>query len=88
MPIVIVPPPFQGPTRGVGRVEVEGDTVRAVLERMEAGYPGFAELVWSGDDISRFVKLFRNGEPVEAAALDGSVDADDELEVVAAIAGG
>ena len=45
MPRVIVPPPYQGPTQGVGRLDVEGETVRVCLEAVEARHPGFFDLV-------------------------------------------
>ena len=32
MPRVMIPPPFQGPTRGQGEVKVEGGTIRECLE--------------------------------------------------------
>ncbi len=89
MPVVIVPPPLQGPTAGVGRVEVAAETVRGTLERMEGDYPGFGELVLEANgELSSFVKIFRNGEQVDPGSLDQEVAAADELEVVTAIAGG
>ena len=89
MPIVIVPPPYQGPTRGISKVEVPATTIRGAVEAMDLQYPGFAPLLFTSEgDLHRFVKIFCNGEPVEGDSLDASVAADDEIEVVAAIAGG
>jgi sulfur carrier protein ThiS len=89
MPTLIVPPPYQGPTRGQGRVEVEAGSVRAVLEEMERRFPGFrAQVVAPGGALHRFVKLFVNGELLERSDLERKLEAGDELEVVAAIAGG
>jgi hypothetical protein len=72
----------------VGRVEVRGSTVRAVLESLEAEYPGFGALVWSRGELSKFVKIFHDGQQVDGESLDGELAPDAELEVVAAIAGG
>jgi molybdopterin converting factor small subunit len=89
MPRVIVPPPYQGPTQGVGRLDVEGETVRACLEAVEARHPGFFDLVAGADGVPhRFVRLFQNGDKLGDDALEAKLATDDELEIIAAIAGG
>jgi molybdopterin converting factor small subunit len=89
MPRVIVPPPYQGPTGGRGEVVVEAATVRACVEAVDARFPGFREQIFDGGGgIHRFVKLFRNGDPVDARQVDQRIDPGDTIEVVAAIAGG
>ncbi len=89
MPQVKIPPPYQGPTGGRDRVEVAGatvgDCVGAVCER----FPGLRELVFTSDGaIHKFVTLFVNGDEIERAALDTPVTGEDEVEILAAIAGG
>jgi len=89
MPKVIIPPPYRGPTQGTAELDVEGKTVLACLEAVEQKFPGFLSQVLSEDGaIHRFVKLFRNGEQLEGDGLRLSLDAGDELEILAAIAGG
>jgi sulfur carrier protein ThiS len=89
MPKVIIPPPYQGPTGGVGDVLVEGATVRECLEAVETKFPGFGAQLFDGDGgLHRFVKVFRNGELVARDALEGAVEPGDQVEVLAAIAGG
>ena len=90
MPIVKIPPPYQGPTAGEGTVEVEGETVRECLEAVESRFPGFAAQVVDGDGrVHRFVNLFVNGDELDRAkALDAPVQETDEVEILAAIAGG
>ena len=89
MPQIIIPPPYQGPTQGVGRVEVEGRTLRVCLEAVEERHPGFlAQVIDPAGKVHRFVKLFRNGELLAGEDLESELDAGDELEIVAAIAGG
>lgn len=89
MPVVVIPPPYQGPTRAVGRVEVEPGDVRAILDEMERRFPGFRpQVVSPAGSLHRFVKLFVNGELLERGDLERKLEADDELEIVAAIAGG
>lgn len=89
MPSVIIPPPFQGPTRGQGEVKVEGGTVRECLEAVESEYAGFmAQIVRDDGAVQRFVKLFVNGEQVSDGNLETALDRDDRVEILAAIAGG
>jgi molybdopterin synthase sulfur carrier subunit len=90
MPIVRVPPPYRGPTRGEAEIEVAGATVRECLEAVEARYPGFrAQVLDDAGQLHRFVRLFVNGAALDARrALDTRVAAGDAVEVLAAIAGG
>jgi molybdopterin converting factor small subunit len=86
MPTVKIPPPYRGPTGGLEAIEVAGATVRQCIEAVDAAHPGFAGQVFDGGgEPHRFVKLFVNGEQ---APPDASVGAGDEVEVLAAIAGG
>lgn len=89
MPQVRIPPPYQGPTHGADRVEVAGGTVRECIQAVGARFPGFAEQVFDArGDVHRFVKLFVNGDEIDRAAADTPVRAGDEVEILAAIAGG
>ena len=89
MPTVLVPTAYRGPTRGEAEIDVEGATVRACVEAVEAQYPGFLEQVLDENGVAhRFVKLFINGDQIENDAVDTPVAADDRVEVLAAIAGG
>jgi molybdopterin converting factor small subunit len=89
MPHVKVPPPYQGPTQGKARIEVEGDTVGACLAAVSERYVGFGELIQdAGGVVHKFVTLFVNGEEIDRAALDTPVAEGDEVESPAASAGG
>jgi len=89
MPTVSIPPPYQGPTQGVARVEVDGATVEACLRGVGDLYPGLIEMLIDGSGaVHRFVKLFVNGEEIDRAALDTPVAPGDEVEILAAVAGG
>ena len=89
MPTVLVPTAYRGPTRGQAEVVVEGATVRACLEAVEAQFPHFIEQVLDpAGHAHRFVKLFVNEEQIANDAVDTPVDAEDRVEVLAAIAGG
>jgi molybdopterin converting factor small subunit len=89
MPRVKIPAPYRGPTQGIEVIEVVGESVRACIEAVEAEYPGLAELVFdSSGGVQSFVSLFVNGEELGRSEADTSVGADDEVEILAAIAGG
>jgi len=89
MPTVIVPTAYRGPTFGVAEVEVDGRTIRACIEAVEAKYPGFGELVLdAAGNVHRFVKLFLDGDPLSNSEVDREVDPTARIEVLAAIAGG
>jgi len=89
MPRVDIPAPYRGPTGGEAVIDVDGQTVGACLREVVDRYPGLGELVFDADGaVLRFVKLFVNGEQIERTALDMAVAGDDEVLILAAIAGG
>ena len=90
MPKVLIPPPYRGPTQGTGEVDVDGATALDCLEAVERKYPGFlAQGLDEDGNVHRYVKLFRNGDLLDReASLAQALDPGDELEVLAAIAGG
>ncbi len=89
MPRVEVPPRYRGPTNGVGVVEVEGPTVRACIEAVDAQYPGFGALIFEKDgSMRRFVSVFVNGELLDRNAADKPVAESDRIQILAAAAGG
>jgi hypothetical protein len=89
MPTVIVAPPLQGPTAGVSRVDIGAANVRQAMAAVDARFPGFADQIFASDGVlHRYVQIFHNGKPVAPDGLGAAVDESDEIEVVAAIAGG
>ena len=89
VPTVSIPPPYRGPTRGEAEVKVEGATVLGCIEAVEARYPGFrSQVLDDSGRLHRFVRLFLNGKPLDVDPLDTPVADDDEVALLAAIAGG
>ena len=87
--LVRIPAPYRGPTQGEAQLSVDADTVRGCLEAVEHKFPGFLPQVLDEQGaVHRFVKLFLNGDLLDPKRLDRKVAAGDELEIVAAIAGG
>jgi molybdopterin synthase sulfur carrier subunit len=89
MPLVRIPPPYRGPTLGAAEIEAEGSSVGVVLDWVERKYPGFLAQVLDEDgNVHRFVKLFKNGEQLVRDPLRTALAPTDQLEIIAAIAGG
>ena len=89
MPVISVPPPFRGPTRGEESVAVAGATVRECLDALEADCPGFLALITkSNGDLFPGIKFFIGEDPVPDNDLTTPIANDAHLSVVAAIGGG
>ena len=89
MPIVVVPPPYRGPTGGAGEIRVDAESVRECIDAVEARHPGFrAQILDDRGAVHRFVSLFVNGDEIARERLDARLAGDDRLEIIAAIAGG
>ena len=89
MPIVKIPAPYRGPTGGADRLEVEGATVQECIQAVADRFPGFGEQVWDAQcNVHRFVKLYVNGDEIDRQSIDTAVTPSDEVEVLAAVAGG
>ena len=89
MPVVVVPPPYRGPTAGEGEIRVDAATVRECIEAVDARFPGFRDQVFDGRGaVHRFVSLFVNGDEIARERLDARLASEDRLEILAAIAGG
>jgi hypothetical protein len=89
VPTVIVPPPYQGPTGGRARIDVRAHSVRECIEAVERAHPGFQDQVFDAQGrVHRFVSLFVNGEEIAREAVETRVADRDQVEILAAIAGG
>jgi len=89
---VIIPVVFQGPSRGVSSAHVPGATIASCFDLIEEQFPGLRELVVdrASGSIHKFVKVTLNGELLDRdpATLAQPVSDADEIEIIAAIAGG
>jgi molybdopterin converting factor small subunit len=92
MAAVLIPVIFRGPTQGESRVSVPELTIGACFDAVEAQFPGLRELVIDAESggVHRFVKLSLNGRVLDRSPglLETAVGESDEIEVIAAIAGG
>ena len=87
---VRIPTPLRKFTGGADTVEIEGSTVDALLDALDANHPGLKERICDTDgSVRRFVNIYVNGDDIRF--LDGGASAvkdGDEVSIVPAIAGG
>jgi molybdopterin synthase sulfur carrier subunit len=90
MSVVRIPPVLRTSTGGEKQVEVNGTTVREVIDDLVSSYPGLApQLLDGAGDLNRFVNVFLNDTDVRhLQALDTPVDARDTIMLLPAMAGG
>ena len=88
--MVRIPTPLRRVTNGQDKVEVNGDSVGAIIGDLDSQFPGLKErLCDEQGELRNFVNIYVNGEDVRF--LDGinSATAEgDELSIVPAVAGG
>jgi molybdopterin converting factor small subunit len=87
MALVYIPSLMRGVTGGKDRVEVEGKTLREVVNNLDKAYPGMRELLVEAGDIRDGVALAVDGEPSEVGLMM-EVAEQSEVQILPAIAGG
>ena len=83
-------PPVLRPEAGNNRqVELEGGTVREVLERLVAEYPSLRNRIFEGDELPQFLNVFIDGADVRLhEGLDTAVPPGSTVILLPAVAGG
>ncbi len=87
---VRIPAPLRTLTGDQELVSADGATLAAVVEHLEASYPGMRERLCEDDgELRRFVNVFVNGEDVRfLSGLASELSEGDEVSIVPAVAGG
>lgn len=87
---VRVPTPLRKFTQGSDEVNVNGDTVLAMLEDLEQKHPGIKERIMDeGGKVRRFVNVYVNGDDIRFLQnVDTALKDGDSISIVPAIAGG
>lgn len=90
MTAIRIPPVLRAATGGAKHVDIDGSTVREVIDRLVATYPDTAAQIQApSGDLNVFVNVFVNGVDVRhLQALDTPVSASDQLVLLPAMAGG
>ncbi len=87
MPTAYIPTLLQSVTGGKSSLEVEGATVRQVIENLEQAYPGIRDRLLEEDRLRPNISVAVDGE-ISPAGLLESVGPASEVHFVAAIKGG
>jgi cysteine synthase B len=86
---VRIPPTLRAEVGGVRQVEVEGATMRDVLEDLAGRYPGLGAQILNGGDIAPFVNVYLDNEDVRTLqGLDTPVSEGSTVILLPAMAGG
>jgi molybdopterin synthase sulfur carrier subunit len=67
--VVRIPPTLRTEVGGERQVEVDGTTIRELLENLADRYPGVAAHLWENGDVAPFLNVYLGGEDVRT--LDG-----------------
>ena len=87
MPTVWIPSLMQKLTQGRDRVEVEGVTVREVINNLDAAFPGIKERLCENDRVRRNLAVAVDGE-ISNEGLRRKVGAQSEVHFLPAVSGG
>ncbi len=80
---------FQEMAGGQEVVEAKGNTVREMIDDLEAKYPGIREhLLDRRGRIQGFVELFVNAQPVYPESTSMPIKDGDSIEILMIVAGG
>ena len=87
---VRIPTPLRPLTKNQGEVDVAAASIAAMVETLEAAYPGIkARLCDDSGELRRFVNIYVNEEDTRfLKGKDTALKAGDEVSIVPAIAGG
>ena len=87
---VRVPTPLRKLTQGADEVDVQGDTVKSLVDDLERKFPGIKERICDETGkVRRFVNVYVNGDDIRFLQnLEKSVKDGDSISIVPAIAGG
>jgi molybdopterin synthase sulfur carrier subunit len=87
MATVYIPEPLQPLSRGERQVSIEASTVRQIIARLEALYPGMEDALVEDGDLKPHIAVAVDGE-VSILGVVEPVGADSEVHFIPALAGG
>ena len=90
MTTVYIPSVLRSNVGGAKSLELEGESIRGVVEALVAKHPSLgSQLLTADGDLNRFVNVYVNGQDVRyLAGLDTPVAPADEVRLLPAMAGG
>jgi molybdopterin synthase sulfur carrier subunit len=87
MATVYIPPPLQALSGGVMQVTIAATSVRQIIDRLEALYPGMKAALVDDDELQPHIAVAVDGE-VSVRGLLEFVEADSEVHFIPALGGG
>ncbi len=90
MSTVFIPAVLRANVGGAKSLQLEGDSIRAVVDELVSQHPSLtSQLLTDDGDLNRFVNVYVNGQDVRyMAGLDTPVTPADEVRLLPAMAGG
>ena len=90
MSTVYIPAVLRHNVGGAKTLELDGDSIRDVVEALVANHPALgSQLMTEDGQLNRFVNVYVNGQDVRyLAGLDTPVAPSDEVRLLPAMAGG
>jgi molybdopterin synthase sulfur carrier subunit len=87
---VYIPSVLRASVGGAKALDLDGDSIRAVVDELVAQHPSLgSQLLTEDGDLNRFVNVYVNGQDVRyLAGLDTPVAPSDEVRLLPAMAGG
>lgn len=86
---VRIPTPLRTLTAGQESVQVEGKSVRDLVDSLESAHPGMKERLMDEKGVRRFVNLYVGDEDIRFLdGLETELKDGEEVSIVPAIAGG
>ncbi|WP_067701800.1 MoaD/ThiS family protein [Nocardia jejuensis] len=90
MPVTVSIPTIMRPiTKDEKRVQASGATLAAVIDDLEAQYPGLKERLLKDGKLNRYVNIYVDDEDVRfSGGLDAEVTDGGSITILPAVAGG
>ncbi len=89
MPVVRIPTVLRKHTAGEAKVEASGSTVREVFDDLVTAHPGLEADLLEDGQVRGFINVYVEDEDIRyVSGIDTPVDADDEIAIMPAVAGG
>ncbi len=90
MSVILIPSPFRPYTNDLKEVEVQGETIGAVLQQLAQLFPKLQRYLFDDQGtLQPYVNLFLNEDDVRTLqGQDTPIKEDDHLRIVPSIAGG
>ena len=89
MASVRIPTVLRKHTDGQAKVQASGDTVRDIFSQLVSEHPELQDKLLDGDEVRGFINVYVEDEDIRYLdGLDSTVDEDDEISIMPAVAGG